>query len=32
MSGVNRNHGEPVGNPDTKPIEAPNPTIRLARI
>ncbi len=24
-SGVNRNHGEPVGNPDTKPIEAPNP-------
>jgi 2-oxoglutarate/2-oxoacid ferredoxin oxidoreductase subunit alpha len=24
-SGVNRNHGEPVGNPDMKPIEAPNP-------
>ena len=30
-SGVNRNHGEPVGNPDTKPIEAPNPNDPASR-
>jgi len=30
-SGVNRNHGEAVGNPDTKPIEAPNPNYPAPR-
>jgi 2-oxoglutarate ferredoxin oxidoreductase subunit alpha len=33
MSGLNRTHGEePVGNPDTKPIEAPNPNDPAPRL
>ena len=33
MSGLNRTHGEePVGNPDTKPIEAPNPNDLALRL